>query len=55
MAAVLYEDRFSYRGTEADKTALTGMRDKDAFIEIDTGKIYFYDEESEDWIEFSEG
>jgi hypothetical protein len=55
MAAVLYEDRFTYRGTEAEKTALTGMRDKDAYIEIDTGKVYFYDAANSEWIEFTEG
>ena len=55
MAAVLYEDRFTYRGTATERAALTDMRDKDAYIEIDTGKIYFYDAATSDWIEFAEG
>ena len=52
MAAVYYEDRYSYRGTAAEKSALTGMRDKDAFIEIDTGNVYFYDAANESWVKF---
>ena len=39
-----------YRGlsTDTKPTATNG----DLFIEIDTGKLYFYDEDSSDWVEF---
>lgn len=52
MAAVYYDNRFAYRGTASEKSVLTGMRDKDCYIEIDTGKIYFYNAATPAWVEF---
>lgn len=54
MAAVFFEN--AYRGTAAERAALLSsgvtIREKEAFIEIDTGKIYFYN--NGEWVEFKE-
>lgn len=44
----------SYRGTSADKTAMTdtNIPNMASFIEVDTGKLYFYDAENSQWVEF---
>ncbi len=45
----------SYRGTSADKTAMTdtNIPNMASFIEVDTGKLYFYDAENSQWVEFA--
>ena len=45
----------SYRGTAADKTAMTdtNIPNMAAFIEVDTGKLYFYDADNTQWVEFT--
>ena len=45
----------SYRGTAADKTAMTdtNIPNMASFIEVDTGKLYFYDAENSQWVEFT--
>lgn len=47
---------YEYRGLSTDNPkptkALNGCKNGDCFIEMDTGKIYFFDAENEEWIEF---
>lgn len=45
----------SYRGTAADKSAMTdtNIPNMASFIEVDTGKLYFYDAENTQWVEFA--
>ena len=45
----------AYRGSSTDKAAMTGdvIRNQEAFIETDTGKLYFYDAENSQWVEFA--
>ena len=39
-----------YRGLSTDTKPTTGVHDGDCFIEKDTMKVYFYDEDSEAWV-----
>lgn len=43
-----------FRGLAADKTDLAdaGAKNMDKFVEVDTGKTYYYDEENTEWVEF---
>lgn len=45
----------AYRGSSTDRAAMTGdaIRNQEAFIETDTGKLYFYDAENSQWVEFA--
>ncbi len=44
----------AYRGSSTDRAAMSGdaIRNQEAFIETDTGKLYFYDAENSEWVEF---
>ena len=44
----------AYRGSSTDRAAMTSdvIRNQEAFIETDTGKLYFYDAENSQWVEF---
>ena len=44
----------AYRGSSTDRAAMSGdaIRNQEAFIETDTGKLYFYDAENTQWVEF---
>ena len=44
----------AYRGSSTDRAAMTSdvIRNQEAFIETDTGKLYFYDADNEEWVEF---
>lgn len=39
------------RGLSTDEKPTTGIDNGSTFIEIDTGKIYMYDLENEQWME----
>ena len=43
-----------FRGMAADQSdlATAGVRNMDKFVEVDTGKIYYYNEEDSEWVEF---
>lgn len=43
-----------FAGLAAD-TKPSGVYNGSAFIEMDTGKVYFYDAENDLWIAFGEG
>lgn len=45
----------TYRGTSSDKASMPtdNIRNMDVFIEIDTGKIYFYNKDADAWVEFT--
>lgn len=45
----------AYRGSSTDRAAMTSdvIRNQEAFIEVDTGKLYFYDAENSQWVEFT--
>lgn len=45
----------AYRGSSTDRAAMTSdvIRNQEAFIETDTGKLYFYDAENTQWVEFA--
>lgn len=45
----------AYRGSSTDRAAMTNdvIRNQEAFIETDTGKLYFYDAENSQWVEFT--
>lgn len=47
----------AYRGSSTDRAAMSGdvIRNQEAFIETDTGKLYFYDAENTQWVEFTSG
>lgn len=44
----------AYRGSSTDRAAMSGdvIRNQEAFIETDTGKLYFYDAENSEWVEY---
>lgn len=41
------------RGLSTDTKPTTGVSNMSSFIEADTGKIYFYDANNKEWVEFS--
>lgn len=41
-----------YNGLSTDTKPTDGVRNGSVFIEIDSGKIYFYDEENSEWHEY---
>lgn len=47
-----------FRGLSTDtkpNETKDGVGNGAAFIEMDTGKLYFYDADSKQWVEFSQG
>ena len=44
----------TYTGLSTDSKP-TGCRNGDGFIEIDTGKLYLYNEEGAAWVEITSG
>lgn len=42
-----------YRGLSTDSKPTEGVINGASFIEIDTGKLYFFDEEGGIWTEFN--
>lgn len=40
-----------YDGTSTDTKPTKGVRNGSQFVEIDTGKVYLFDEENKQWIE----
>lgn len=45
------EQEKEYRGLSTDTKPTEGIVNGSIFIEIDTGKIYMFDEENEQWTE----
>ena len=43
-----------YRGLSSDSKP-TDAGNGSAFIEMDTGKLYFFNEDSNEWVEFQSG
>lgn len=41
-----------YRGLSTDTKPTENIGNGSSFIEMDTGKIYFYNAETEQWLEF---
>jgi hypothetical protein len=40
-----------YNGLSTDTKPIEGVRNGSKFVEIDTGKVYMFDEEGKTWIE----
>ena len=40
-----------YDGLSTDTKPTKGVRNGSVFVEIDTGKVYLFDEENEQWVE----
>ena len=44
----------AYRGSSTDRAAMSDdvIRNQEAFIEVDTGNVYFFDAEGKNWVKF---
>lgn len=49
------QDTHSYACLSADTKQTTGVRNGSLCIEMDTGDIYAYDEENEEWLKIITG
>ena len=49
---ITMSSNFDYRGLSTDnKDSLFGVKNGSTFLEIDTGKVYIYNQETQTWVE----